>query len=279
MGGILTFAVFKVLCPGVIQPQGADVIVTGTRGSDDREADVAIADHHSGGTWRGATTIDVAPPSWNSHSSVPAAKIHDHLIRQEPAMRLIAVGGSDAGISAALRVQELDPDTGVTVVVAHAYPNFSICGIPYYVSGEVTDWHNLAHRTVADLSATGMETSLDTIARRIDVEGRKLVVTDRAGAEEQLSDDSLVVGTGAASVRPPIDGLVGPNALGGDDGVHLLHSMGDALAVMAHLGEGLSGQRDHCWSRLHRTRDGGGAGGPWAISNPDRATSRSSANR
>ena len=75
MGGILTFAVFKVLCTGVIQPQGADVIVTGTRGSDDREADVAIADHHSGGTWRGATTIDVAPPSWNSHSSVPAAKI------------------------------------------------------------------------------------------------------------------------------------------------------------------------------------------------------------
>ena len=54
-------------------------------------------------------------------------------------MRLIAVGGSDAGISAALRVQELDPDTGVTVVVADAYPNFSICGIPYYVSGEVTD--------------------------------------------------------------------------------------------------------------------------------------------
>jgi NADPH-dependent 2,4-dienoyl-CoA reductase/sulfur reductase-like enzyme len=50
-------------------------------------------------------------------------------------MRLIAIGGSDAGISAALRARELDPTAEVTVVLADAYPNFSICGIPYYVSG------------------------------------------------------------------------------------------------------------------------------------------------
>ena len=52
-------------------------------------------------------------------------------------MHLVMIGGSDAGISAALRARELDPGADVTVVVADAYPNFSICGIPYYVSGEV----------------------------------------------------------------------------------------------------------------------------------------------
>lgn len=57
-----------------------------------------------------------------------------------PARHIVAIGGSDAGISAALRIRELDPSTDVTVVVADAYPNFSICGIPYYVSGEVTHW-------------------------------------------------------------------------------------------------------------------------------------------
>jgi len=50
---------------------------------------------------------------------------------------LIAVGGSDAGIAAALRARALDPGWDVTVVVADAFPNFSICGIPYYLSGEV----------------------------------------------------------------------------------------------------------------------------------------------
>ena len=47
------------------------------------------------------------------------------------ARHIIAVGGSDAGISAALRARELDPATAVTVVVADAYPNFSICGITF----------------------------------------------------------------------------------------------------------------------------------------------------
>src|SRR5271166_3134155 len=99
-------------------------------------------------------------------------------------MHMVAVGGSDAGISAALRAREVDPAAEVTVVAADAYPNFSICGIPYYVSGEVSRWQNLAHRTTADLEAAGMTLRLDTTARRIDVTGRKLQVTGPSGAEE-----------------------------------------------------------------------------------------------
>ena len=150
-------------------------------------------------------------------------------------MHLVMIGGSDAGISAALRARELDPAADVTVVLEDAYPNFSICGIPYYLSGEVADWRNLAHRTVADLEAAGMRLRLDTTARRIDVPGRKLLVTSAGGGEELLSYDKLVVGTGAVPVRPPIGGLAGPGALGPADGVHLLHSMGDTFAVMHTL--------------------------------------------
>jgi NADPH-dependent 2,4-dienoyl-CoA reductase/sulfur reductase-like enzyme len=150
-------------------------------------------------------------------------------------MHLVMIGGSDAGISAALRARELDPGADVTVVVADAYPNFSICGIPYYVSGEVTHWRNLAHRTIADLEAAGMWLRLDTTARRIDVAARKLLITGADGKEELLAYDKLIVGTGAVPVRPPIGGLAGPDALGASDGVHLLHSMGDTFAVMRTL--------------------------------------------
>jgi NADPH-dependent 2,4-dienoyl-CoA reductase/sulfur reductase-like enzyme len=150
-------------------------------------------------------------------------------------MHLVMIGGSDAGISAALRARELDPGVDVTVVVADAYPNFSICGIPYYVSGEVTHWRNLAHRTIADLEAAGMWLRLDTTARRIDGPGRKLLITGADGQDELLAYDKLIVGTGAVPVRPPIGGLAGPDALGAADGVHLLHSMGDTFAVVRTL--------------------------------------------
>jgi NADPH-dependent 2,4-dienoyl-CoA reductase/sulfur reductase-like enzyme len=147
-------------------------------------------------------------------------------------VHLAIVGGSDAGISAALRARELDPEIDVTVVVADAYPNFSICGIPYLVSGEVGDWRHLAHRSVAELEGAGMTLRLDTTARHIDVAGRRLHVGAADGAEDLLAYDKLVVGTGARPVCPPIDGLVGPDALGHADGVHLLHSMGDTFAIL-----------------------------------------------
>ena len=65
-------------------------------------------------------------------------------------------------------------------MVADAYPNFSICGIPYHVSGEVPDWRNLAHRTRTDLEAAGLVLRLDTPARRIDPV-RRTVDHHRAG--------------------------------------------------------------------------------------------------
>ena len=147
-------------------------------------------------------------------------------------MRLVAVGGSDAGISAALRARELDSSADVRVLVADEYPNYSICGIPYHVSGEVPDWRNLAHRTAAELEATGMRLHLGTTAERIDAEAHQVHVRDINGSRDSLEYDALVIGAGAIPVRPPIEGL---EQLGPRDGVHVVHSMGDTFAVMNSL--------------------------------------------
>jgi NADPH-dependent 2,4-dienoyl-CoA reductase/sulfur reductase-like enzyme len=146
-------------------------------------------------------------------------------------MRLLVIGGSDAGIAAALRARELDPSVEVTVVVADAFPNFSICGLPYYLSGDVSDWRDLAHRTTTDLEQAGIQLLLDHTARAIDPATKQVTITKLGDGERQLGYDQLVVGTGAVPVRPPIDGLDLP-------GVHVLHTMGDTFALHQALTAG-----------------------------------------
>ncbi len=80
-------------------------------------------------------------------------------------IRLVIIGGSDAGISAGLRAKELDPRCKVTIVVEDRFPNYSICGLPFYLSGEVPDWRALAHRTFEEISAAGISLLLEHTAQ------------------------------------------------------------------------------------------------------------------
>jgi NADPH-dependent 2,4-dienoyl-CoA reductase/sulfur reductase-like enzyme len=87
---------------------------------------------------------------------------------------LLIIGGSDAGISAALRAREIDSSVELTLIIADRYPNFSICGLPFYLSGEVSDWRSLAHRTQREIEQAGIRLLMDHCAKAIDP-GEKLV--------------------------------------------------------------------------------------------------------
>lgn len=119
--------------------------------------------------------------------------------------RVIIIGGSDVGISTALRICELTKKIKPLVITDNCYPNFSICGIPFYLGGEVNHWQDLAHRTEEDILNRGIELLLDTRVQEILPEEKKIVLQDR-----QLCYDQLVLGTGAQTAIPPVEGLNRP---------------------------------------------------------------------
>ena len=99
-------------------------------------------------------------------------------------MDLVVIGGSDAGISAGLRARELDPDCRVTLIVADEYPNFSICGIPYLISGDVVDRRELAHRTYADLVDAGCSFVSEPVRRLLTRPGERCMSSPRTAGRK-----------------------------------------------------------------------------------------------
>lgn len=142
--------------------------------------------------------------------------------------KLLIIGGSDAGISAALRAREVNPTWEVTVVVADRYPNYSICGLPFWLGGEVANRHDLAHRTAEDIESQDIRLMLAHTAQAIDPSSKAVTVVDDAGHSQQIPFDSLVIGTGAVPASPPIEGLDHPD-------VFFLRTMADGFALRDYL--------------------------------------------
>ncbi|MDY6824346.1 MAG: FAD-dependent oxidoreductase [Thermodesulfobacteriota bacterium] len=108
----------------------------------------------------------------------------------------LIIGGSDAGISAALRIKVLAPKACVTVMAADAYPNFSICGLPFFLNGEVTDGRTLAHRTVDDIITHGIDLLLNHKAMAIDPDARQVRGRPADGKDFRIEYGNLLMATG-----------------------------------------------------------------------------------
>jgi len=142
--------------------------------------------------------------------------------------KLVVIGGSDAGISASLRAKELSPDTEVTLILADRYPNFSICGLPFYLSGEVSDWKTLAHRTASEIEEKGFQLFPDHRATAIIPDRKHILATDGKGSSKTFPYDRLVIGTGGVSLVPNLPGIDLP-------GVFFLRWMADSFAFQEYL--------------------------------------------
>lgn len=124
--------------------------------------------------------------------------------------RLVVVGGDAAGMSAASQARRRRGPEDLEIVAFERgnYTSFSACGIPYYVSGTVQDLDELVVRTPEEFQA---KQSIDARLRHevisVDLDkGAVEVVNLDTGASAWEAYDELMVATGAAPLRPRLEG-------------------------------------------------------------------------
>lgn len=128
-------------------------------------------------------------------------------------LKVVVVGGVALGPKAACRIKRVAPDADVTMVDASKLISYGGCGIPYYVSGDVSDHQQLQETSfhmVRDeqffQSCKDFKVMTETRALSIDRKAKTVLVQGKDGTQTALPYDKLVLGTGSTPRKLPIPG-------------------------------------------------------------------------
>ncbi|MEQ7219968.1 FAD-dependent oxidoreductase [Vagococcus fluvialis] len=121
--------------------------------------------------------------------------------------RTVIIGGVAGGMSAATRLRRLDENQEIVIIEKGPYVSFANCGLPYYVSGEISDREKLLVQTPESLKARfNLDVRPFSEATEINSE-KKQVTIKSAESTYELSYDQLILSPGAKPFIPPLNGL------------------------------------------------------------------------
>jgi NADPH-dependent 2,4-dienoyl-CoA reductase/sulfur reductase-like enzyme/rhodanese-related sulfurtransferase len=153
--------------------------------------------------------------------------------------KIVIIGAVAAGPKAACRLKRLRPDWEITMVDQDSLISYGGCGIPYYVSGDVSDESELratSFHVVRDAGffehSKGVQVLTRTRALAIDRKAKTVKVQNLdSGVEQHLSYDRLMLATGAKPFDLPIPGA-------GLDGVFTIADLHKAIEIKTRIAQG-----------------------------------------
>jgi NADPH-dependent 2,4-dienoyl-CoA reductase/sulfur reductase-like enzyme/rhodanese-related sulfurtransferase len=153
--------------------------------------------------------------------------------------RIVIIGGVAAGPKAACRVKRVMPDADVTLIDQDNLISYGGCGIPYYVSGDVSDEKELRSTSFHMLrdeyffeKAKGVRTLTSTRALAINRREKTVQVENVAtGLTNTIPYDTLMLATGSQPVVLPIPGKDA-------DGVFTISDLHKAIEIKERIAKG-----------------------------------------
>ena len=153
--------------------------------------------------------------------------------------KIVIIGAVAAGPKAACRLQRLQPDWDITMVDQDSLISYGGCGIPYYVSGDVSDESELratSFHVVRDVdffkNAKGVTVLTRTRALSINRKEQKVQVENLdTGMQHELPYDQLMLATGAKPFDLPVPGA-------NLDGVFTIADLHKAIEIRKRISQG-----------------------------------------
>lgn len=140
-------------------------------------------------------------------------------------MRIVIIGGTAAGMSAAAKLRRVDREADIVVYDKRTYVSFGACGLPYYVGDFFGDVNNMIARTKEKTIESGIEVYTECEVVGVDAVAKTVTVKNLQTGEETVDHyDKLMVASGASPIIPPIQNVKLNN-------VFTLHSMEDGIAL------------------------------------------------
>ncbi len=157
--------------------------------------------------------------------------------------RVVIIGAVALGPKVACRLKRLRPDFEVTMVDQGEYISYGGCGIPYYISGDLSDIKELMSTSFHMLrtpeffdGAKDVRVRTRTRALAIDRDQKLVRLRDlESGREEDLPYDELVLATGSRPRPLPVPGADLP-------GVMSVANLSAAMAVRDRIAKGEVGR-------------------------------------
>lgn len=161
------------------------------------------------------------------------------------AERLIVIGGTAAGLSAASKLKRLKPEIEILVFEKSGYVSYGSCGLPYFVGDLIKEPEELVSLTERELTEKrNIPTYIHHQVTHIDREKKEVTVINLDNREENVySYTYLVIATGAVPIAPDIPGVGAENVFylrTVEDGIALKRKAADARKAMI-IGGGFIG--------------------------------------
>ncbi len=144
-------------------------------------------------------------------------------------MKIIAIGGVAASMSAVSKLRRLNKDAEIIVYEKGEVLSYGACGMPYYISDEIKDPKRLIARTKEQFLKLGIV--VHTNHEVIEVNDKeKTIKVLNIKANEIFTDsfDKLIIGTGASAIIPKWENVELEN-------IHVLSVYEDSIAIKHKL--------------------------------------------